>query len=236
MSLASDIFRAGNLPDYRGSILGDSYSETGVAGRTQIESRGAQPYFLLVRSPPVELAEIPRPDNCRYCESDILQSWGRTTKPVRDLQVHDVEVQRFRCADCKRTFRAYPQGLDRTLRSQPLRKLAICAWAMGLSLDTVVAIFKQQGIEISRSSIWRDRKRILGENQLERLPGNVAWMNETSSESGTSWHSGLLKVVIDLGSDENLVLGIESQNGSQDVYSWIVGMSLDLGLELAVVR
>ncbi len=54
---------------------------------------------------------ITRPQGCPYCGSVLLQSWGSASKPLCDPQLKKVEVRRFRCCDCGRTFRHYPEGV-----------------------------------------------------------------------------------------------------------------------------
>ena len=52
-----------------------------------------------------------RPQGCP-CGSVFLHRHGEVTKPIRDLYVSEVNALRYRCTDCHRTFRHYPQGVD----------------------------------------------------------------------------------------------------------------------------
>jgi len=38
-----------------------------------------------------------RPSKCPSCGGEILQRWGRNMRQVRDTQVGEVEVYRYRC-------------------------------------------------------------------------------------------------------------------------------------------
>ncbi len=98
-----------------------------------------------------------RPRVCPKCGSEILQRWGRVGKPLRDTDLEAVEVYRYRCAECSRTFRHYPEGVDKADMSVRLRCLAALAWSMGLSLRGVGAIFSAfgEGLGIGRMSVWR---------------------------------------------------------------------------------
>ena len=74
-----------------------------------------------------------RPAACRYCGYAILQKWGTVIKPVRDSQLPQVLVHRYRCSQCQRTFRHYPPGIERADQSVRLQQLAAIGWTLGLS-------------------------------------------------------------------------------------------------------
>ena len=74
-----------------------------------------------------------RPDACEYCGSQILTRHGTADKTVTDLYIEKVTTVRYRCSDCGRTFRHYPDGVDRGGQTQRMRGWAALAWALGLS-------------------------------------------------------------------------------------------------------
>ena len=74
-----------------------------------------------------------RPRSCPYCGGQILQRWGRITKPIKDVQEDQLVLYRYRCGNCGRTFRDYPDGTDRADHTQRIRQIAGLAWAMGMS-------------------------------------------------------------------------------------------------------
>jgi len=80
------------------------------------------------------------PAACRYCGHAILQKWATVTKPVRDSQVNQVVVHRYRCGRdrCQRTFRHYPPGVERADQSVRLQQLAAIGWTLGLSTRGVI--------------------------------------------------------------------------------------------------
>ena len=108
-------------------------------------------------------ASAGRPRQCPKCSSEILQRWGKVSKPLRDTELDQVEVYRYRCteAECRHTFRHYPEGVDRADLSKRLRCLAALAWGMGLSLRGVGTIF---------SAFWR-RVRHRQEQRVESSTG-----------------------------------------------------------------
>lgn len=110
-----------------------------------------------------------RPSACPFCHSPVLQRWGKVPKSLKDPQLAQVEVHRYRCWGCRRTFRHYPQGVTRWTQSQRTVALAALLWALGLSLRAVAALFPHLGPSLSRMSVLRD-VRALQEEVQRRLP------------------------------------------------------------------
>jgi DNA-directed RNA polymerase subunit RPC12/RpoP len=69
---------------------------------------------ILIRLPEVNIHPNGRPKQCPHCDSQILQRWGSVTKPVKDRRDIVAVLYRYRCQDCKRTFRDYPENIDRS--------------------------------------------------------------------------------------------------------------------------
>lgn len=101
--------------------------------------------IVLIQLPSVKPSPAVRPKQCPYWASEVLQRWGAVDKPVRDTDLEEVQAYRFRCTGCARTFRWYPEGVDKADLSQRLRCLAAVAWSMGLSLRGVGIIFSAFG-------------------------------------------------------------------------------------------
>ena len=53
-----------------------------------------------------------------------MHKHARIQKPIKDLYIKRVTVFRYRCADCGKTFRNYPEGVDGHRQSKRLRALA----------------------------------------------------------------------------------------------------------------
>ena len=97
-----------------------------------------------------------RPRRCPVCKGETFQRWGGQVKQVRDPQVKQVVVYRYRCCGCRHTFRHYPAGVDQAQQSQRLRKLAAVCWALGLSYRGIEMIFTALGFGIDPMTAWRD--------------------------------------------------------------------------------
>ena len=94
-----------------------------------------------------------RPSECKHCGSVFLPRHGQTTKPIKDFHISEVSVDRYKCTDCHRTFRHYPQGVDSHTQSKRLRGFETVGWALGLSLRSVSHLATMLGCAPSLMSV-----------------------------------------------------------------------------------
>ncbi len=190
--------------------------------------------IIWLRLPDFEARPKSRARRCPHCGSYILQRWGRITKPVRDTHELEVEVHRYRCCDCLATFRAYPEGVDRTGRTRRLRQLAALTWALGLSLDEVATIFNTFGMSLSRTTIWRDGKEIvarLPEGRRSRL------VQVLSTNNGDGWidaHQGGVVLLLELKRHKKVFLELVGETDPRSAQTWLAPLVGELGLELEI--
>lgn len=173
-----------------------------------------------------------RPKRCPHCGSYVLQRWGRISKPVRDTHELEVEIHRYRCSECGRTFRSYPTGVDRSERTLRLRRLAALTWALGLSLEEVVDVFESFGMKLSRTTIWRD-----GQDMVSRLPqGRRSRLVKVLSTAGqSSWvkdHRGGVVIVLELKRRKKVLLEMLDEPDIHRVHEWLDPIAIELGLEV----
>ena len=184
--------------------------------------------------PEIEKQPKSRPRQCPYCGSYILQRWGRIVKPVRDTHELEVEVHRYRCCDCGRTFRAYPAGVDRAERTIRLRHLAALAWALGLSLEQVVNLFHTFGIRLSRTTIWRD-----GQEMVAMLPNGrrTRLVRVLSGGNNSVWlddHEGGVIVILELKRSKKVMLEMTDESNTDQVHQLLSPIVSQWGLEMDV--
>jgi DNA-directed RNA polymerase subunit RPC12/RpoP len=173
-----------------------------------------------------------RPNICRYCGSGILQRWGRISKPVRDTHDLEVEVHRYRCCECRRTFRAYPEGVDRSDRTLRLRHLAALAWALGLSLEEVVTLFDSFGIELSRTTVWRDGQEMVHQMPDGRRMQLAQVLNSYGENTWIQDHQGGVVVVLELKRRKKVLLELTGEDDPNLVHNWLTPIAENLGLQL----
>jgi len=68
---------------------------------------------ISLTSPPVNHSPTHGPQGLPLLRESILHRHGSATKPVRDHGLSEVEVHRYKCACCSRTFRHYPGGVSK---------------------------------------------------------------------------------------------------------------------------
>jgi transposase-like protein len=90
---------------------------------------------LLFRLSVVELEQFEIPAVCpdAGCNGRHLLPLQKVTKPLRDTQYRAVQVWRYRCVRCGRTFRVCSQGVKRDHISQRLKGLGVMLYLLGLS-------------------------------------------------------------------------------------------------------
>ncbi|MDX1437949.1 MAG: hypothetical protein R3335_14145 [Anaerolineales bacterium] len=143
-----------------------------------------------------------------------------------------VKVHRYRCCDCGRTFRAYPEGVDRSERTLRLRQLAALTWALGLSLEEVVTVFDSFGMNLSRTTIWRD-----GQDMVSRLPDGrrsrlVQVLNKQGESTWVEGHHGGVVIVLELKRKKKVLLEMLDEYDAEAVQRWLEPIAQDLGLDL----
>jgi hypothetical protein len=76
--------------------------------------------IVTLRLPIVKALAENRPAQCVYCRSPLLQRWGGALRAVKDAHVHQALIYRYRCFQCRRTFRHYPEGITSARKANVL--------------------------------------------------------------------------------------------------------------------
>lgn len=190
---------------------------------------------VVVRLPDSKAIPDGRPEQCPYCHSSILQGWGQSPRHIQDVQPTSAEIHRYRCSDCGRTFRHYPQGVNRNAQSLRIRKLAALAWVMGISSRDVVDLFNVLGIDLNRMTVWREGRELARELQ-ERVPYN-AWKKYTLDPvyiPGVSSRFGVV-LVLDIGTGKRVVLGTMDEFNPRNVKAWLEQLIPGFEFQISVV-
>lgn len=196
--------------------------------------------IVLLQLPAVNPCSDGRPKRCPYCGSELLQRWGAVHKPLRDTDFEAVQAYRYRCAECGRTFRHYPEGVDKGDMSQRLRCLAALAWSMGLSLRGVGTIFSAfgEGLRVSRMSVWRavqekgEELRLRAKSQQRKHQVRVlgvdgAWVRLNGESTG-------VMVAVDMGNGQMVSMEVIDEHDPQAVCRWLKPMVEEFGVEVIV--
>ena len=118
--------------------------------------------------PKVEPEEIEPPSECPYedCDGTCLQLWQKVKKPLRDTKHAEVEVHRYQCLRCFRTFRVYPKGVSKDHISQRVKGLGVMLYLLGLSYGAVSLALDALGVYMCKSRVYDTVQAA-----AERVPG-----------------------------------------------------------------
>ena len=188
---------------------------------------------ILIRLPNINIIPNGRPKKCPHCGSQILQRWGRVTKPVRDKQDIQAVIYRYRCQACERTFRDYPEDIDRSSHARGLRRLAAVLWALGLSYREIIRMLEKNEINLSRTTIWREGQEVTAQLAGKRINKlrqeyriDKSYIHKVSNSFG-------LVVAIDLCDGEYIIVGTLNEHNPAFVTSWLKPLVRDTNIEIA---
>ncbi len=190
-------------------------------------------FTMVMNFPSIKTKTAARPRSCPHCDSSILQRWGRISKSLLDPHLKELEIHRYRCTNCGRTFRSYPPGVDRVNRSRRIRTLAAITWSLGLTLDEVVKLFQNMGVELSRTTIWRDGQALDPYYRLHNACRAINILGEDESPDQTKIDKDEITLILELG-QVKLALGIVDEEGPYSTRSWLESLAAEAGLELTV--
>lgn len=188
---------------------------------------------ILIRLTEVEPQPNSRPSECPYCGAQILQRWGRVTKPVKDR--HDIMavIYRYRCQECERTFRDYPEDIDRSSHARGIRRLAALLWALGLSYREIIRILEKYKINLSLTTIWRESQEVtaqLSGAKMNKLKHEYridkTYIHKVSSKFG-------LVLAVDLCDDEYIIIGTLNEHNPIAITSWLRPLVQDTNIEIS---
>lgn len=190
--------------------------------------------IVRLQLPEVKVCETSRPRRCPHCGGEIFQRWGGKVRPVRDPQVHQVTVYRYRCNRCQHTFRHYPEGIDQAQQTQRMRALAAISWLLGLSYRGLSGLLAAFGLTISRMTGWRDVQE-----RAQQLQGQ--WKGKKVRVIGVDgayvrgWgKTQPVLVVIDIGSGKPITLGYVDEKDPQAVKKFLEPLVKQLGVSVMV--
>lgn len=162
----------------------------------------------------------------------MLQRWGRVTKTIKDRGQAMAVLYRYRCKECGRTFRDYPQDRRQSDYSTDLRKLAALIWALGLSYRDIVKVFEEQGIQLSRSTIWREGQELVTNlegrrlhNHIQRFKIDKQYIHRISPKFG-------IVVAVDFGVKKYTILGTLNEHNPKAVLDWLRPLIEDTAIQV----
>ncbi len=101
-----------------------------------------------------EVIKVPTRCASAGCRGRKFQLRQTVSKPLRDTVYHDVQVHRYQCLKCHRTFRVYPEGTTSAQTSQRVKGLAVMLYLLGLSYGATSLALEGLGVYLCKSRIY----------------------------------------------------------------------------------
>jgi len=177
--------------------------------------------IVVLKLPDVKRSTEERPRKCPYCAGITFQRWGQVNKPVKDVRVRNVQVYRYRCCRCKRTFRHYPEGNTRADQTERLRLFAVLLWTLGLSHRASSWILSGLQVRMSQMTIWRD---VQGETQKIKKRNHWKPVRVLGLDGAyvLGWgEKQPVMVAVDMGTGEPLTVGYINEYDPQAIRRWL---------------
>jgi transposase-like protein len=190
--------------------------------------------IVILHLPEVKYSRPDRPHQCPYCQSETFQRWGGTAKAVRDPHLKEVWVYRYRCCRCQRTFRHYPEGVERASQTKRMQVLAAIGWTLGLSYRGLVALYGGIGVEIGRMSAWRDVQKRAGQLERQRYWQPVRVLGVDGAYVRGWGKTQAVLVAVDMGTGQPVTVGYVDEKDPQAVRKFLEPLMQRLGVSVIV--
>jgi hypothetical protein len=190
--------------------------------------------ILVLKLPEVKRKTEERPKRCPYCDGETFQRWGRVVKPVKDTCLRKVQVYRYRCCLCGRTFRHHPSGTTWADQSERLRVFAVVCWRLGLSHRGVSVILSGLKVGLCPMSVWRD-----AQGQEKKLRQWNTWKPVRVLGVDGAYVLGWgekrpVMVAVDLGEGQPVAVGYVDERDPRAVQRWLEPLVQRLGVSVIV--
>lgn len=173
--------------------------------------------MIILQLPAVKKFKLERPKHCKYCTGEILQRWGKVQKKIKDTKIKSVEVYRYFCLTCNRSFRDYPDGTSQAQQSERLKKLTVVMWALGYEYRTVQKVLSIYGVTLSRMSGWRGVKA-----EGEKILKSAHWKQIVDTQIHEEYlDREVVGIYIDVGEGELLAVGYIDENDMAGIQNWL---------------
>ena len=196
---------------------------------------------LVFRLPMIKPETLEMPEVCPHkgCKGKRFVPFQQVVKALRDTQYREVNVRRYKCLRCGRTFRVYPSGVSREQVSQRLKGLAVMLYLLGLSYGAVALFLQSLGFWLSKTLVYytvqKAAAKVPGmrrEKLIEGVRAAAVGSDVTMVKVKGKWCR--LGVVVDAVSGVVLCLdGLAGEDG-QTLREWLQPVVEAVGAELLV--
>jgi transposase-like protein len=175
-----------------------------------------------------------RPKVCPYCSGETFQRWGQLSKPVKDNHYRTILVYRYRCCHCHRTFRHYPNGVDRADQTLRLRKLSTILWVLGMSLRGTCTALSIFGVQLSHMTLWRNLQEQAHDLEKQRHWKPVRVLGIDGLYPLGKGRKQAVLIAVDLGSGQPVAIGHVNEYDPWAVRRFLEPLVKRLGVSVIV--
>jgi len=191
--------------------------------------------------PVVEPDQYEEPVHCvdAQCCGKRFLPWQEVPKKVRDSEYEEVTARRYKCLQCGRRFRVYPQGVLAGQVWQRVKGMGVMLYLLGLSYGAVELMLAALGVYLSKSSIYRSVQAaaaaVPGMKRSELVQGyrtRALGADLTSVKCNGNW----LPIGVVVDPLNGLVLSIDHLEGedAQTLKAWIEPIADQVGAQTLV--
>lgn len=184
--------------------------------------------------PSVNHSPTHRPRACRYCGEPILHRHGTLTKPVRDHRFTEVEVHRYKCVCCGRTFRHYPGGVSKKDQSERTVVLAALMYGLGLSCSAAFHLLGALGAGVSKTTVWRDAQEAGQALRAKRPAGRARILGADETVFSVKGEEVAVGFVVDAQSGKTLGFEVLFEGDGGAFRQWLEPYVEELGVEVLI--
>jgi len=190
--------------------------------------------IVILQLPDVKYSCEKRPRHCPYCRGEIFQRWGGNAERVKDPHLGEVWVYRYRCCQCRRTCRHYPEGIERAQQTRRMRAIAAVGWIFGMSYRCSSRYLSAFGISLSRMSIWRNVQQRALQLERDRQWNPVRVLGVDGAYLRGWGKTQPVLVAVDMGTGEPVTVGYVDEKDPQAVKKFLEPLMQRLGVSVIV--
>lgn len=190
--------------------------------------------IVTLQLPEVKVCETSRPRECPYCGGETFQRLGGAVRKVCDWKIEEVLVYRYGCCRCRRSFRYYPEGVDRGRQTVRMRALAAIGWMLGMSYRGLSKFLSAFGVDLSRMSGWRDVQQQAKQLEQERHWKPVRVLGLDGAYVRGWGETQAVLVAVDMGTGEPVTVGYADEKDPQAVKKFLEPLVQRLGVSVIV--
>jgi transposase-like protein len=161
-------------------------------------------------------------------------------KPLQDTEYDTVNVKRWRCLKCEKTFRVYPEGVSGAQRSDRLKGANVLLYLLGLSYGGVEDFMTALGHPVGKTTVYRDvqaagkKARNLRNGWLIKSAGGVRIVGGDPTHVKCQGEDVIVGVTVDAEEGMTLDICILENEQAETLTDWLKPMMELTGAEVLI--